>query len=132
MRKTMQNNNIKPTDSELEILQILWKSGYSTVKDVNDELNKLRSVGYTTTLKTMQIMFEKKLLGRERSGRSHTYVALIKENETKNMLLDKVLQTVFAGSASKLVMQALGQNKASKKEISEIKKFLNDLENEEV
>lgn len=132
MRKTMQNKNIKPTDSELEILQILWKSGSSTVKNVNDELNKLRSVGYTTTLKTMQIMFEKELLSRERSGRSHTYVALIKENETKNMLLDKVLQTVFAGSASKLVMQALGQNKASKKEISEIKKFLNDLENEEI
>lgn len=132
MRKTMQNKNIKPTDSELEILQILWKSGSSTVKNVNDELNKLRSVGYTTTLKTMQIMFEKELLSRERSGRSHTYVAIIKENETKNMLLDKVLQTVFAGSASKLVMQALGQNKASKKEISEIKKFLNDLENEEI
>jgi len=132
MRKTMKDKNIKPTDSELEILQILWKSGYSTVKNVNDELNKLRSVGYTTTLKTMQIMFEKELLGRERSGRSHTYVPLIKENETKNMLLDKVLQTVFAGSASKLVMQALGQNKASKKEISEIKKFLNDLENEEI
>ncbi|PIQ07997.1 MAG: transcriptional regulator [Ignavibacteriales bacterium CG18_big_fil_WC_8_21_14_2_50_31_20] len=128
----MKDKNIKPTDSELEILQILWKSGYSTVKNVNDELNKLRSVGYTTTLKTMQIMFEKELLGRERSGRSHTYVPLIKENETKNMLLDKVLQTVFAGSASKLVMQALGQNKASKKEISEIKKFLNDLENEEI
>jgi len=128
----MQNKSIKPTDSELEILQILWKSKSSTVKDVNDELNKFRSVGYTTTLKTMQIMFEKELLGRERSGRSHTYVALIKENETKNMLLDKVLQTVFAGSASKLVMQALGQNKASKKEISEIKKFLNDLENEEI
>ena len=128
----MQNKSIKPTDSELEILQILWKSKSSTVKDVNDELNKFRSVGYTTTLKTMQIMFEKELLGRERSGRSHTYVALIKENETKNMLLDKVLQTFFAGSASKLVMQALGQNKASKKEISEIKKFLNDLENEEI
>ncbi len=129
MEKTMKDINPKPTDSELEILQILWKTGASTVKEVNDELNKLRPVGYTTTLKIMQIMYEKEFLRRERSGRSHIYSADIKENDTKNILLDKVLQTVFAGSASKLVMQALGQNKTSKKEISEIKKFINDLEN---
>ncbi|MFH1197713.1 MAG: BlaI/MecI/CopY family transcriptional regulator [bacterium] len=124
MKKQIQ----KPTEAELEILNILWESGHSTVKFVNDILNKKREVGYTTTLKIMQIMADKKLLARKKEGRSHVYAPLGNENETKIALLDKVLDSVFAGSAAKLVMHALGNNKTTKAEIEEIKNYLNEIE----
>ena len=125
---TDKHNNIKPTSSELEVLQILWKNGDSTVKSVNEELNMNKNVGYTTTLKIMQIMYEKGLLDREKSGRSHIYKPVPQKDETQNVLLEKILETAFAGSASKLVMQALGRSKTSKKEIEEIKEYLVKLE----
>ncbi|MEN8194398.1 MAG: BlaI/MecI/CopY family transcriptional regulator [Bacteroidota bacterium] len=125
-----EKQNIKPTSAELEILQILWENGNSTVKFINDELNRNKNVGYTTTLKIMQIMFEKGLLDRERSGRSHIYKPVPQKDETQNVLLEKILETAFAGSASKLVMQALGRSKTSKKEIEEIKEYLAKLEGE--
>ena len=125
---TDKRNNIKPTASELEVLQILWENGPSTVKSVNDELNKNKNVGYTTTLKIMQIMYEKELLNRKKSGRSHIYKPVPQKDETQNVLLEKILETAFAGSASKLVMQALGRSKTSKKEIEEIKEYLVKLE----
>lgn len=127
-KMTDKRNNIKPTASELEVLQILWKNGASTVKSVNDELNKNKIVGYTTTLKIMQIMHEKGLLDREKSGRSHIYKPVPQKDETQNVLLEKILETAFAGSASKLIMQALGRSKTSKKEIEEIKEYLIKLE----
>ena len=127
----MKNKLFKPTNAELEILKIVWENGPSTVKFVNERLNKKRKVGYTTTLKTMQIMFEKELLARDRSGRSHTYNALRKENETQSLMVDKILDTVFGGSASKLVMHALSSSKTSAKEIEEIKKFIEKMEDEE-
>ena len=127
----MNDKVFKPTDAELEILKIVWENGPSTVKVVNEKLNENRLVGYTTTLKTMQIMFEKELLGRDRSGRSHTYKALREENETQSLMLDKILDTVFSGSASKLVMHALSSEKTSAKEIDEIKKFIERMEGEE-
>ncbi len=125
---TDKRNNIKPTASELEVLQILWENGPSTVKSVNDELNNNKNVGYTTTLKIMQIMHEKGLLDREKSGRSHIYKPVPQKDETQNVLLEKILETAFAGSASKLIMQALGRSKTSKKEIEEIKEYLIKLE----
>jgi len=127
-KMTDKCNNIKPTASELKVLQILWENGDSTVKFVNDELNTNKNVGYTTTLKIMQIMYEKGLLSREKSGRSHIYKPVPQKDETQNVLLEKILETAFAGSASKLVMQALGRSKTSKKEIEEIKKYLVKLE----
>jgi len=123
-----ENSNIKPTASELEVLQILWENGPSTVKFVNDQLSKKKKVGYTTTLKIMQIMNEKKILEREKSGRSHIYKKKKKKDETQNILLEKVLETAFGGSASKLVMQALGRTKTSKEEIEEIKKYIEKVE----
>lgn len=123
-----ENSNIKPTASELEILQILWEYGPSTVKFVNDQLSKKKEVGYTTTLKIMQIMNEKKILEREKSGRSHIYKPVSQKDETQNLLLEKVLETAFGGSASKLVMQALGRTNTSKEEIEEIKKYLEKVE----
>jgi BlaI family penicillinase repressor len=118
----------RPTEAELEILQILWKHGPCTVRYVNDQLNQKKTVGYTTTLKIMQIMFEKKLLERDESTRSHLYRAVVKEKETQGLLLDRFLDTAFGGSALKLVMQALGNHKASKEEISQIRDLLDNLE----
>jgi len=118
----------KPTESELEILSILWENGPSTVKFINDKLNEKKDVGYTTTLKIMQIMFDKNLLSRKKSGRSHTYSVKVKKDETQGVLLEKILETAFSGSASKLVMQAIGRSKTSQKEIDEIKAYLKKFE----
>ena len=118
----------KPTDSELEILQVLWQYGPSTVKTVNEKLNGKKEVGYTTTLKIMQIMNEKNLVVRDENERSHVYKAAIKENEIQKVLLDKLLETAFSGSAANLVMQALGNSQPSKEELKKIRDLLNQME----
>jgi predicted transcriptional regulator len=118
----------KPTESELEILGLLWSNGPSTVKQINDLLNREKEVGYTTTLKIMQIMFDKKILKREKLGRSHIYDAAIKKRETQEILLEKFLKSTFSGSTSKLVMQAIGRENTTQKEIDEIKNYLELLE----
>jgi BlaI family transcriptional regulator, penicillinase repressor len=120
----------KPTDSELEILQILWQNGPSTVKTVNEKLNEKKEVGYTTTLKIMQIMNEKNIVERDENERSHVYSAAIKENEIQKVLLDKLLETAFSGSAANLVMQALGNSQPSKDELKKIRELLNQIEKE--
>ena len=121
----------KPTDAELEILQILWKQGASTVRFVNEAQNKQREVGYTTTLKMMQVMHDKKLLKRDASQRTHVYEANISQEETQKRLLDRMMDTVFGGSAMNLVMQALGNKRTSKKELKEIKDLIQKMEAEE-
>lgn len=118
----------KPTEAELEILQILWQEGDSTVKYVNDKLNERKEVGYTTTLKIMQIMSEKGLVERDTTSKSHLYKAAIEESETKQALLDKFLETAFGGSAGNLVLQALGNFETSKSEIDQIKKMIEEIE----
>jgi BlaI family penicillinase repressor len=118
----------KPTDSELEILQILWQNGPSTVKTVNEKLNEKKEVGYTTTLKIMQIMNEKNIVLRDENERSHVYKAAIKENEIQKVLLDKLLETAFSGSTANLVMQALGNSQPSKEELKKIRELLNQIE----
>lgn len=120
--------NIKPTESELEILQILWALGKATVRQVNDELSKNKDVGYTTTLKLMQIMFEKQLVSRTDEGRYHVYIAAVGEEPTQHMLLDKFIGTTFRGSATRMVMQALGNQQVSKEELEEIKKLIDSIE----
>lgn len=119
---------IKPTDSELEILQILWKNGPSTVKMVNENLNHKKDVGYTTTLKLMQIMFDKGLVKRNEEERSHVYSAALEENQIQTALIDKLLETAFSGSAAKLVMQALGNSKPSKDELNKIRELINNID----
>jgi len=121
----------KPTESELEILQILWQHGSATVRLVNDELNRKKKVGYTTTLKIMQIMAQKGLVKREKQGKSHIYSTVLKKQETQNILLDKLLDSAFGGSAMNLVMQALGNRRTSKEELQKIKVFLDKLEGEQ-
>jgi predicted transcriptional regulator len=119
---------IKPTEAELEILQMLWQYGESTVRFVNDKLNEKREIGYTTTLKMMQLMYEKGLLKRDDTERSHVYQSNFSEEATQKTLVDKLLDTAFNGSAMKLVMQALGNHKTSKAELSEIKNLIDQIE----
>ena len=119
---------IKPTDAELEILQVLWSHGPCTVRFVNEHLNVKKRVGYTTTLKFMQIMTEKKMLGRNEKNRTHIYRPLIAKEETQNLLLDKFLLNAFGGSAMKLVMQALGNHQPTQEELDEIKAYIKKVE----
>lgn len=119
---------IKPTDSELEILQVMWQYGPSTVRFINDILNKSKNVGYTTTLKLLQIMTQKGIVEVDKANRSHIYIALLKKNETQLQLVDELLQAAFGGSAKALVMQALGNRTPDKAEMDEIIAFINQME----
>ncbi|WP_029287818.1 BlaI/MecI/CopY family transcriptional regulator [Pedobacter sp. R20-19] len=122
----MINNNIKPTEGEMEILQVLWQNGRATVREVHEALNKKDS-GYTTTLKLMQIMHEKGLVERDTNQKTHIYKALVNQDKTEKHLVSKMINNVFNGSAARLVMQALGNHKASADEIDEIKKYLDSM-----
>ncbi len=119
----------KPTESELAILQILWKHGASTVREVNDSLNKDREVGYTTTLKIMQIMTEKDLVSRDTSSRTHVYQAKVEESSAKKSILKEFIQSTFSGSTTNLILQALGTDTPTKEELTEIKSLIDKLEN---
>ena len=121
----------RPTDSELAILQVLWENGPSTVRFVNEQLNLEREVGYTTTLKLMQIMSEKGLVSRNTATRTHIYEAALTEREAQRNLLNKFVDTAFRGSAVKLVMQALGNHKTSKEELEAIKALIEAKEKED-
>ncbi|WEK20272.1 MAG: BlaI/MecI/CopY family transcriptional regulator [Candidatus Pedobacter colombiensis] len=123
-------NNLKPTESELEILQILWEKGNCTVRDVHEILEKNKDAGYTTTLKLMQIMLEKGLVARDATSKTHVYRALLNQEKTQQHLVDKMIDNIFNGSAARLVMQALGNHTASKEEIDSIKKYLDGLSNQ--
>jgi BlaI family transcriptional regulator, penicillinase repressor len=118
----------EPTKAELEILQVLWEHGPSTVRFVNDKLNRQRDVNYTTTLKLMQIMADKSILVRDESRMKHIYHVAEEEQATKSQLLDKFVDSVYQGSARKLVMQLLGDKKASKEDLAAIKEILDKLD----
>ncbi len=120
----------EPTESELEVLQVLWKNGSATVRQVNEELNKNREVGYTTTLKIMQIMTEKNLVSRDTATRTHIYHPAVKENITQKTLLKKFIDKTYRGSAMQLVMQALGNQKASVAELNELKQLIKNMEDQ--
>lgn len=119
---------LKPTESELEILQVIWKKGECTVRDVHEELVKNKDAGYTTTLKLMQIMHDKGLVERNTDSKTHIYKAIITREQAQSTALDKILDTVFKGSTADLVIQALGQHRASKDEIDAIKNYLQQFE----
>ena len=120
-----------PTASELAILQLLWDNGPLTVRQVHDTVAEEREVGYTTTLKTMQVMFERGFLTREPQGRGHLYAAAIAKEDTQDKLLDNFLDRAFGGSVKGLVMRALGNRKTSRKDIKELKALIDRLENED-
>ncbi|WP_444998456.1 BlaI/MecI/CopY family transcriptional regulator [Aliikangiella sp. IMCC44359] len=117
----------KPTQAELEVLQVLWQRGDSTVRDVHEELSATHTTGYTTVLKIMQIMYEKGLLERDESARAHVYSSVEPQSETQGRMVSDLVSKVFEGSTSKLVVSAL-HGKATKKEIAEIREILNELE----
>lgn len=124
---------VKPTDAELQILEVLWRLGPQTVRQVNDVINEEQAAtgkqtGYTTTLKLMQIMTEKGLVDRDASQRKHIYEASLSQEEVRGNLLSAFVQSTFGGSATSLVMQALGNHKTSKEELKAIKKLIADLE----
>jgi BlaI family penicillinase repressor len=105
---------IKPTESELEILQTLWIRGLATVREVHEDLAQTKDVGYTTTLK---IMHEKGLVKRDDSMRTHVYQAAVNKEKTQKHMLNKIIDSLFGGSSTQLVIQALGENKASPEEL---------------
>lgn len=115
-----------PTNAELEILQLLWRLGPQTVRDIQAEFSRERDVGYTTVLKTMQIMAEKRLVRRDESARSHVYVAAVEEGRIKQRLVTDLLDKAFAGSAVDLVVQALGAGRASPEDLTRIRKLLDE------
>ncbi len=127
----MAEKSIKPTDAELEVLNVLWRHGPSSVRFVNNEVSKNREVVYTTTLKMMQVMTEKGLLRRDTSSRTHLYEAAVSEASIQRSLLDKVLRTAFRGSPLKLVVQALGHERTRPEDLEAIKRIIRELENDD-
>jgi predicted transcriptional regulator len=119
----------KPTESELEILRVLWGKTTASVREVHEELAKHKEVGYTTTLKLMQIMHEKGLVKRDDSVKTHIYQAIVSREKTQKQMLGKMIDTLFGGSPTELVLQALGNHKASAGELEEIQKMINNLKN---
>ena len=116
------------TKGELEILQVLWEYGPSTVRQVNERINDIREVNYTSTLKLMQIMAEKNILKRDESQMKHVYHVIEEERKTKSHLLDNFVKTLYQGSAGELIMHLLGDDKTSDEELKAIKGILNKLE----
>src|SRR6266699_3151345 len=118
----------KPTASELEILRVLWDRGPSTVRDVHDALREKKDLGYTTVLKLLQIMTAKGTVRRNEEQRAHVYEACQQATETKRQLVGDVLQRVFEGSASELMIHALEGRRTSKEELDELRRLLDEYE----
>jgi BlaI family transcriptional regulator, penicillinase repressor len=118
---------IRPTDGELALLKVLWRRGPSTVREVHEDLRAAQETAYTTTLKLLQIMTEKGIVERDESQKSHVYRAVAGEEQVKKSFVRDMMEKVFAGSASQLVMSALGSKPATAGEIDEIRRMLDDL-----
>ncbi|NOT37253.1 MAG: BlaI/MecI/CopY family transcriptional regulator [Saprospiraceae bacterium] len=122
------NSSYSPTDSELEILSILYQFGPQTVRFVNDEINKTREIGYTTTLKTMQLMLDKGVLNRSVNERSHIYQPAVTESHTQNIVIKEMVERIFRGSASNLVINILKSNETSPEELEKIRQLLDQIQ----
>lgn len=120
----------RPTDEELKVLKVLWEKKEATVREINEAINELQEkhTGYTTTLKIMQLMHGKGLLQRRKDGKSHIYHSLVDEQGTQSQMINNLMDQVFQGSASKLVLRALGSRRASQEDLDEIRKFLEQLD----
>jgi BlaI family penicillinase repressor len=121
----------KPTPAELLILRILWKEGASTVREVQERLERERPTGYTTVLKLLQIMAEKGLVARDESARAHVYRAMLPEQQTQQQLVRDLVDRAFGGSATKLVMQALSARRTTPEDLARIRELLDRLEGDE-
>ncbi|NKB66402.1 MAG: BlaI/MecI/CopY family transcriptional regulator [Candidatus Latescibacteria bacterium] len=118
----------QPTEAELEILNILWRDGPSTVRQVQHQLNAVRPTGYTTALKFLQLMIDKELVLRDDSGHAHIYRAKAPQQQTQRQLLGDLMERGFGGSAMQLAMQALSLQKVSSEEVAQIRTLLDQLE----
>lgn len=127
----MRNEARKATDAELQILNILWERGPSTVRYVHDSLTRLRDIRYTTTLKTLQVMTGKGLVCRDESRRAHVYQAAVGREETQRLLVGDLVDKVFGGSAAGLMAGALSARRASTEDLAKIRQLLDDAEEEE-
>jgi len=125
------NKAFKPTESELEILSILWEKGSATVREVHNIIFKTKEVGYTTTLKLMQIMHEKGIVNRDVSSKTHVYIPNFEQSKAQEQYVGKMIKTLFSGSTSQLVMQALGNHQTSNSDLKEIKDQIAQLEKKE-
>ncbi len=119
----------KPTESELDILRILWRNDEASVRQVHEELSQTKEAGYTNTLKLMQIMYEKNLVLRDNSSKVHIYKPNVSQEQTQQQFLPKFIDTLFSGSSTQLVMQALGNHTPTATEIDEIQALLDKLKN---
>ena len=124
------NNKLKPTESELEILNVLWDKGPCSVRAVHEVQEAIKGSGYTTTLKLMQIMLEKGLVLRDTSDKVHVYSANISRENTQNQIISKMVNSVFNGNTMQMVMQALGNHKADTEELNAIREYLDQLESD--
>ncbi|MGA9851460.1 MAG: BlaI/MecI/CopY family transcriptional regulator [Gammaproteobacteria bacterium] len=121
-----------PTDAELEILNVLWKQGPSTVREVHEMVVQHNRVGYTTVLKLLQIMYPKGLVERDDSARAHIYRAASSREHTQRQLLVKLTQRAFEGSVTELVLQALGSGRrSSSEELVRIRELIDELEKQQ-
>ncbi len=127
----MANLKPVPTKAELAILQVLWRQGPCTVREVQEILTQERPTGYTTVLKLMQIMAQKGLVDRDESQRTHVYKSKRPQSQVQRQMVRDLLDRAFEGSASRLVLQALDGRKANKEELKEIRKILDQMEGEE-
>lgn len=123
----IKSKTVKPTESELEILSILWEKQSATVRAVHEELLKYKDAGYTTTLKLMQIMFEKNLVTRDDSSKTHIYAPAVTREKTQEQFLNRMIDSLFAGSSTELVMQALGNHNTSEAELEKIQQLIDEL-----
>ncbi|HRD43977.1 MAG TPA: BlaI/MecI/CopY family transcriptional regulator [Ferruginibacter sp.] len=121
----------RPTESELEILAILWKHGKASVRTVHAEISKSKPTGYTTTLKLMQIMYDKKLLTRDSSSKVHIYEPAVSKEKTQKQFVNKMVNSLFSGSPAQLVLQALGSSNPSREELVKIEELLQQLKSKQ-
>ena len=122
-----KKKNFKPTESELEILAVLWENQHATVRTVHEVLTKTKEAGYTTTLKLMQIMHEKGLVTRNTESKTHIYTPAIDKQKTQLQIVNKMISSLFAGSPVDMVMQALGSNKTTAGELKQIEELIETL-----
>ena len=127
--KTAEQQNAEPTKGELAVLQVLWRHGPSTVRFVHDTLNEAKaSTQYTSTLKLMQLMADKGMLGRDETNMKHVYYPLLEEGGTKGHLLSKFIDTMYQGSVENMMVALLGNEKTSEEDLKKIKKLLAEME----
>jgi len=123
-----KSKKVQPTEAELAILRVLWSNGPSSVREVHDSLGGDTRTRYTTTLKQLQVMVEKRLVKRDKSRRSHVYTAAVKEDKTERALVSSFVDRMFEGSVQRMVIHALETGKVSDEELAEIKRQLHDWE----